>query len=432
MVSRAKPVRDDDDALQSSGTDVDPRLARYLDDETSAIFARLDEEALEERNHRNEPTPQGEVSAQHVAELESEVDRLAEELEQTRRDGRSSPFSKEFVKLRDVASQKDDEIRALIDALTDRDSQVSIVRRKLSELVKRFAGPEGSEVEAQDELQALSEELDESRAKSRELAEQLDATEREHKQEIADLAKRLVNTQRDRDQGQDAAKTLRAVSKASNPRSEKYASVRQNRRSNATAKTSQSASSPPSRTRSKRSVQSSRGSSKVSRSNTMSSRANGRDAARTRVELENGLSELPASKHANELQEHKANQKSELKEARKDSHGRTRKTAAMTELKKKLDTGCESEMSHTRALAASRDEHGAEELEWVVDRNSRPVSNAMKRGEAARHRGNPTSSRGSVQEERQRPQAVGRTARGPASACGKQAHRGSHVARRTL
>ena len=211
VVSRAKPVAadDDDDALQSSGTDVDPRLARYLDDETSAIFARLDKEALEERNHRNEPTPQGEVSAQHVAELESEVDRLAEELEQTRRDGRSSPFSKEFVKLRDVASQKDDEIRALIDALTGRDSQVSIVRRKLSELVKRFAGPEGSEVEAQDELQALSEELDESRAKSRELAEQLDATEREHKQEIADLAKRLVNTQRDRDQGQDAAKTLR-------------------------------------------------------------------------------------------------------------------------------------------------------------------------------------------------------------------------------
>ena len=92
VVSRAKPVAadDDDDALQSSGTDVDPRLARYLDDETSAIFARLDEEALEERNHRNEPTPQGEVSAQHVAELESEVDRLAEELEQTRRDGRSS------------------------------------------------------------------------------------------------------------------------------------------------------------------------------------------------------------------------------------------------------------------------------------------------------------------------------------------------------
>ena len=204
VVSRAKPVAaaddDDDDALQSSGTDVDPRLARYLDDETSAIFARLDEEALEERNHRNEPTPQGEVSAQHVAELESEVDRLAEELEQTRRDARSSPFSKEFVKLRDVASQKDDEIHALIDALTGRDSQVSIVRRKLSELVKRFAGPE---------LQALSEELDESRAKSRELAEQLDATEREHKQEIADLAKRLVNTQRDRDQGQDAAKTLR-------------------------------------------------------------------------------------------------------------------------------------------------------------------------------------------------------------------------------
>ena len=78
------------------------------------------------------------------------------------------------MKLRDVASQKDDEIRALIDALTGRDSQVSIVRRKLSELVKRFAGPEGSEVEAQDELQALSEELDESRAKSRELAEQLE------------------------------------------------------------------------------------------------------------------------------------------------------------------------------------------------------------------------------------------------------------------
>ena len=544
VVSRAKPVAaDDDDALQSNGTDVDPRLARYLDDETSAIFARLDEEALEERNHRNEPTPQGEVSAQHVAELESEVDRLAEELEQTRRDGRSSPFSKEFVKLRDVASQKDDEIRALIDALTGRDSQVSIVRRKLSELVKRFAGPEGSEVEAQDELQALSEELDESRAKSRELAEQLDATEREHKQEIADLAKRLVNTQRDRDQGQDAAKTLRGrlegvestlgeVREQSDKHSDDQQRDRkdltkrivttqrerdrsldeatelkrlleslevkhdelaeqmdatksrhereceelaerleagQQARDEARQETSevrglldgvraklekltgeaeetrakqeqenqeltkrlvatqrdrderreegtelrgvvtqvqakleqQAEQAGESRSKHELDVaeldeqlvigkrehdkireeaaelaetvgetnakltQVAKEAGKAQRSYEQQIEAleqkvsaETADAARTRVELENGLSELRL-KHANELQEHKANQKSELKEREKT---RTEeKTAAMTELKKKLDTRLrQSEMSHTRALAASRDEHAKE------------------------------------------------------------------------
>ena len=194
---------------ESHGTDLDPHLARYLDNETTAIFAQIDERALEGRHQRNQPTPPGEVSAERVTELESEVDRLSEELEQARRDARSSPFSKEFVKLRDVASEKDGEIRVLTDALADRDAQVRVVRRKLSELVKRFVGPEAWDAEDQDELQALSDELDNSRAKFRDLTEHVDAIEREHKRAIDDIAKRLVNTQRDRDKERHEAAALR-------------------------------------------------------------------------------------------------------------------------------------------------------------------------------------------------------------------------------
>ena len=89
----------------------------------------------------------------------------------------------------------------------DLDSQVLVVRRKLSELVKRFAGPEGSDIEEQN--QALTEELDASRAKFRDIAEHVDAIEREHKQKIDDIAKRLVDTQRDRDRSRDEAIGLR-------------------------------------------------------------------------------------------------------------------------------------------------------------------------------------------------------------------------------
>jgi|GEM_PF-2516379 len=210
--ARAEPSASEEDVAESAesiGDDLDPRLARYLDDETTTIFAQIDERALEEHSQRNPATQQGEVSAERVAELESEVDRLTDELDQSRSAARSSPFSKDFLKLRDVASQKDKEIHVLTDSLADRESQVRVVRRKLSELVKRFVGQESWDGEDQDELRALTEELDHSRAKFRDLTEHVEATELRHKQEIDEIAKRLVKTQRARDQERDEAAELR-------------------------------------------------------------------------------------------------------------------------------------------------------------------------------------------------------------------------------
>jgi hypothetical protein len=122
---------------------VEPWLAELLDPETTAILADLDEESSLAGAPRA-PTTSGEVSPERVAELEEEIESLRQELDQARRDARSSPFSSEFLVLREEAAAKDKRLRELKAALGRRDSKVAVVKAKLTEFARRLlGGPRG-------------------------------------------------------------------------------------------------------------------------------------------------------------------------------------------------------------------------------------------------------------------------------------------------
>ena len=109
---KAAPSQDTDPIEESSPPpDLDAKLVERLDEETVGILAEIDAESTVIVDSIS--AEKGELSPERLAELEADVERLAAELEHARRDARSSPFSSEFLSLREVASGKDKEIQEL-------------------------------------------------------------------------------------------------------------------------------------------------------------------------------------------------------------------------------------------------------------------------------------------------------------------------------
>lgn len=117
----------------------EPWLSELLDPETASVLAEIDEEGLEALLPARPASsdPDGAPSPELVAELEEEIARVREELEQARRDARSSPFSAEFASLRESASKNDKVVRSLKATLSRREGQIAIVKKKLIELARR-------------------------------------------------------------------------------------------------------------------------------------------------------------------------------------------------------------------------------------------------------------------------------------------------------
>ena len=173
--------------------DIDPTLTQFLDPETAAIFDEIDEEASEFL--RPSKTKAGDVSPERLAELEELAERLEELLEQARSDGRSSPFSSEFVTLRETANRKEEEIVALKETIHRRDGYVLVVKRKLAELAQKLVAAQKDHEQSAEDATELKERLDSTQKKLEHIGAELDEQQRLHQREIESLKEGLSEEQ---------------------------------------------------------------------------------------------------------------------------------------------------------------------------------------------------------------------------------------------
>jgi kinesin family protein 4/21/27 len=159
---------------------LDPWLAALLDPETAAILADIDDDGP---LLTKKAAPAGSASPERVAALEEEIARLEAELEQTRRDAQSSPFSSEFIGLREEVSRRDKEIRRVRETLARRDGQVAVVKAKLADFARRSLDFQKAHERSREEVEDLKSEREALQSKlaraARDAAEQDGRTERE-------------------------------------------------------------------------------------------------------------------------------------------------------------------------------------------------------------------------------------------------------------
>ncbi len=173
---------------------LEPWLVELLDPETTAILADLDEETSLVGAPRTEAVS-GEVSPERVAELEEELSSLRQELDHARRDARSSPFSSEFLVLREEASAKDKRLRALQEALGRRDSQVAVVKSKLTDLARRLLEARRDVDHSQEQVSDLKGELEAAQGKLQRLFDEVEEHERKHDDEQKALRKEIADAE---------------------------------------------------------------------------------------------------------------------------------------------------------------------------------------------------------------------------------------------
>lgn len=102
----------------------------------------------------------GEVSPARMAQLEYENRRLSRELNEARRAASSSPFSRDFVKAREAASQKEKEVIQLQEELYARNLQVLETGQKLQEIPKKLIkATEAEMLEIQNEAEDLRQKF---------------------------------------------------------------------------------------------------------------------------------------------------------------------------------------------------------------------------------------------------------------------------------
>jgi CheY-like chemotaxis protein len=178
----------------SSRPPLEPWLRELLDPETAAILAELDEESSLAGAPRR-ATVEGEVSPERVAELEEEIRGLRQELEQARRDARSSPFSSDFLLLREEASAKDKRMRVLQEALGRRDSQAAAVKAKLTELARRLLEAKQDADNAREQVSDLRGELEAAQGKLQHLFDEVEDHERKREEEAKALRRALTDAE---------------------------------------------------------------------------------------------------------------------------------------------------------------------------------------------------------------------------------------------
>ena len=120
---------------------------------------------------------------------------LRQDLEQARRDARSSPFASEFVSLREVTSVKDQEIRAIRSALARRDAQIGVVKSKLSDFARKLLEAQKDQERSRESIDDLESEVAASKAKWNLVSGDLEEQERRNTREIEALRASLAEEQ---------------------------------------------------------------------------------------------------------------------------------------------------------------------------------------------------------------------------------------------
>ncbi|HEY7818432.1 MAG TPA: response regulator, partial [Vicinamibacteria bacterium] len=183
------------EAEKAPTTSIEPWLAELLDPETTAILAEIDEDASLSGDLPRIRTVAGEVSPERVLELEEELQLVREELDQARRDARSSPFSSEFLVLREEAAAKDKRMRALQRALGQRDSQFAVVKARLADFARKLLDARRDADESREQVKDLKGELEATQGKLQRLFDEAEERERKHEDDTKALRQRLDEAQ---------------------------------------------------------------------------------------------------------------------------------------------------------------------------------------------------------------------------------------------
>jgi FixJ family two-component response regulator len=173
---------------------LEPWLAELLDPETAAILAEIDEESSLAGAPRR-TTVEGEVSPERITELEEELENLRRELEQARRDARSSPFSSEFLSLREEATARDRRMRAIQEALGRRDSQFALMKEKLTEFARKLLEARRDADQARETVSDLKGELEAAQGKLQRLYDDVEEHERKRDEEAKALRNALADAE---------------------------------------------------------------------------------------------------------------------------------------------------------------------------------------------------------------------------------------------
>jgi CheY-like chemotaxis protein len=179
-------------AVLKSKAPLDPWLAELLDPETTAILEEIDEEPSF-TGLRRKGIVEGEVTPERVAALEEEIEDLRQELNHARSDARSSPFSSEFLVLREEASAKDRRLRALGEAMARRDSQVAAVKEKLADFARRFLDASREADRSREQVSDLKGELEAAQGKLQRLFDEVEEHERKRDEETRILRTEIVD-----------------------------------------------------------------------------------------------------------------------------------------------------------------------------------------------------------------------------------------------
>jgi DNA-binding NarL/FixJ family response regulator/chromosome segregation ATPase len=184
-----EPVKE---SVPEARSAIEPWLAALLDPETTAILADIDEEG---GLGPKKPAPDGAASPERVAALEEEVERLENELEQTRRDAQSSPFSSEFLGLREEVSRRDKEIRRLREALGRRDGQVVVVKTKLADFARRSLDFQKAYERGREQVEDLKSELEALQARLARAVREAEDQDGRFERETQTIRERLAEEQ---------------------------------------------------------------------------------------------------------------------------------------------------------------------------------------------------------------------------------------------
>lgn len=162
------------DASSSSGGDPSTWVTDLID-ETTAALAALDLEA-EEADETHELSAS---SGQRLQELEAEVESLRLELAEARREARSSPFSRDFVDMKEILREKETEILGLKQELSSRAQLVVRTKKTLEKFSRELFSTLKQKDQELERAKLLADDLARSEGEVRRLRKEVEKLERQ-------------------------------------------------------------------------------------------------------------------------------------------------------------------------------------------------------------------------------------------------------------
>lgn len=166
------------------GEGVDAEIVALLD----SVLGPSDPLGAPEDAGAGGPDPVPEASSARMTELEAEIDRLRRELDDARREARSSPFAGDFLSMREVASSREAEIDRLRSEVGARNRKIAGFKEVIEKLARRLGPLAHERDEANERAEELQSRCENAEAEVRRAREQGEEFRIRCEQSAAELA----------------------------------------------------------------------------------------------------------------------------------------------------------------------------------------------------------------------------------------------------